>query len=96
MSLHLEASRRVLLHIVGHLLDLLHRLRLQRRLTRLEEDVVGHELTRLGNGLLYGRHISNFLLIEFHSALGIAEVGHIVLVTMESAPICLMDFHANG
>ena len=64
MALHLEAGARVLLHIVGHLLDFCHRLRLQRSLARLEKDVVGDELTRLGNGLLNGREVSGLTQVE--------------------------------
>ena len=70
MSLNLEASARILLHIASHLLDLLHRLRLQRSLASLEEDIIGHELTSLCNGLLYGREIGGLTLIEISSTLG--------------------------
>ena len=89
MALHLEANRRVLLHILSHLLNLRHRLWLERRLARLEENVVGHELTRLGNGLLNGSNlsvdISLLTLVEIYCTLGNHHVLHVggalILVT---------------
>ena len=70
MTLYLEAGAGVLLHIVGHLLDLRHRLRLQRSLARLEEDIVGHEFTCLGNRLLNSGEVCGLTLIEIGSTLG--------------------------
>ena len=50
MALNFEAGGRVLLHIVCNLLDFLHGLRLEGCLSCLEQDVVGNELTGLGDG----------------------------------------------
>ena len=75
MSLHLETGTGVLLHIVGDLLNLSHRLGLQRSLAGLEEDVVGHELTRLGNGLLDGGHRLLVAFVECHPTLGQTDIG---------------------
>ena len=70
VSLDLETGGRVLLHIVGHLLDFLHRLGLQRGLAGLKQNIVGHELTRLDNGFFDGRRIvGSIAIIEFHSPL---------------------------
>ena len=76
MALHLEAYAGVLLHIVGHLLNLLHRLGLQRSLTRFEQDVIGNKLTRFGNGFLNGREIGCLTLIELNSTLGKHHISY--------------------
>ena len=97
MTLHLKASRRILLHIVGNFLNLSHRLRQQISLACLEKDIVSHELTRLGNSLLNGRHVCSISLIKIlstfgndhmaYAAIGIFAVVNVVFKTTGSLHI---------
>ena len=96
MALHLKACPWILLHIVGHLLYLLHRLRQQVGFTRLEEDVVGDKLSRLLNSLLYGGHRLLVAVIEGYGTFGnhnIADKRQVLIIegNLETHPCGLVD-----